>query len=67
VPLALLALAALDLIRFRGGDVVWGAVILVGLCLVLALCGWIEEHNGLDGVRVPEEIWRVDRLPEPES
>lgn len=24
VPLALLALAALDLIRFRGGDVVWG-------------------------------------------
>jgi hypothetical protein len=42
-------------------------VILVGLCLVLALCGWIEEHNGLDGVRVPEEIWRIDRLPEPES
>ncbi|HKN64551.1 MAG TPA: hypothetical protein VJV76_09505 [Gaiellaceae bacterium] len=66
-PIALLALGALDLIRFRSGDVVWGAVILVCLCLLLALLGWIEEHSGLAGVRVPEEIWRVDRLPEPES
>jgi hypothetical protein len=62
VPLVLLALTALDLIRFRNGDVVWGAVIVVGLCLLLALCGWFEE-----GSRVPGEIWRVDRLPEPES
>ena len=62
VPLVLLTLPALELIRFRRGDVIWGAVILVGLCLLLALCGWFEEGYG-----VPEGIWRVDRLPETES
>lgn len=67
VPLILLALASLELIRFRNGVVVWGAVILVGLCLLLALCGWIEEEgDGLERLRVPE-IWRVDRLPGTES
>jgi hypothetical protein len=63
VPLVLLTLAALELIRYRDAGVVWSAVILVGLCLVLMLYGWIEERNGLEGFRVPEEIWRVDRLP----
>jgi hypothetical protein len=63
VPLMLLTLAALELIRFRNGEVIWGAVILVGLCLVLALFGWIEENS----IRVPDEVWRIDRLPEPES
>jgi len=33
----------------------------------LALLGWKEQDGGLEGFRVPEEIWRVDRLPEPES
>lgn len=45
----------------------WGAIILVELCLLLAVFGWIEEDRGLEGLRVPEEIWRVDRLPEAES
>jgi hypothetical protein len=64
VPLILLTLASLELIRFRdNSDVIWGAIILVGLCLVLILFGWMEE----EGLRVPEEIWRVDRLPEAES
>jgi hypothetical protein len=67
VPLVLLTLAALELIRFRNGEVIWGAVILVGLCLLLAVYGWIEENRGLQDFRVPEEIWRVDRLPEAES
>jgi hypothetical protein len=67
VPLVLLSLAALELIHFRAAEVLWGAVILVGLCILLALCGWIEEHGGLEGLRVPDDIWRVDRLPEPES
>jgi len=66
VPLVLLTLAALELIRFRNGPVIWGAVILVGLCLLLALFGWIEEGSGLEGVRVPETL-RVDRLAETES
>jgi hypothetical protein len=68
VPLVLLTLPSLELVRVRADpNVQWGAVILVGLCLLLALLGWIEEHRGLEGVRVPEEIWRVDRLPEAES
>lgn len=67
VPLTLLTLPALELIRFRNGVVIWGAVILVGLCLLLALFGRVEEDSGLEGFRVPGEIWRVDRLPEPES
>jgi hypothetical protein len=66
-PLVLLALASLELIRYRNAEVIWSAVILVGLCLLLALCGWIEERRGLENVRVPDEIWRVDRLPEAES
>jgi hypothetical protein len=68
VPLVLLTLPALELIRDRNDQqVLWGAVILVGLCRLLALFGWIEEDRSLETVRVPEEIWRVDRLPEPKS
>jgi hypothetical protein len=66
VPLTLLTLAALELIRYRNGPVIWGAVILVGLCLLLALLGWIEERDGLKGFRVPQAL-RVDRLPETDS
>jgi multisubunit Na+/H+ antiporter MnhE subunit len=67
-PLVLLTLPSLELIRFRGDpEIQWGPIILVGLCLLLALCGWIEENRGLESFRVPEEIWRVDRLPEAES
>lgn len=68
VPLVLLTLPSLELIRFREDpDTQWGAIILVGLCLLLALSGWIEENRGLEGIRIPEEMWRVDRLPEAES
>lgn len=64
VPLVLLTLPALELIRFRDDpNIQWGAIILVGLCLLLALFGWVEEDRGLEGLRVPEEFWRVDRLP----
>jgi hypothetical protein len=66
VPLVLLTFPALELIRERGGAVIWGAVILVGLCLLLAVFGWIEEDRGLESFRAPD-AWRVDRLPEPES
>jgi hypothetical protein len=66
VPLILLTLASLELIRFRNGDVIWSAVILVGLCLVLAVFGWIEEDRDLGSVGVPEAL-RLDRLPETES
>jgi hypothetical protein len=68
VPLTLLTLASLELVRFRGDhDVAWSAIVLVGLCLLLGVLGRTEERGRLDGLRVPDEIWRVDRLPEPES
>lgn len=62
-PLVLLTLPSLELIRNRDAEISWGAVILVGLCLLLAIFGWVEESRGLEGFRIPEEIWRIDRLP----
>jgi hypothetical protein len=67
VPLVLLTLPSLELIRLRGDpNVQWGAVILVGLCLLLVVLGWVEEDRGLEGLKIPE-AWRIDRLPEIES
>lgn len=64
VPFLLLTLASLELIRFRSNsDVLWGPLILVGLSLLLALYGWIEEDRGVENFRIPDAIWRVDRLP----
>jgi hypothetical protein len=67
LPLATLAFVALQLILERDEGVTWGGGIAVCLCLFLAALGWLESHRGLESFRVPEEIWRVDRLPEAES
>jgi len=61
IPLALLSLAALDLVRLRDDGVSWGGGVVVGLCLLLALLGRLEQREGLENFRVPE-ILRVDRL-----
>ena len=67
VPLALLVLPALQLVRYRDVEIVWGGVILVALCLLLALLGWVEESGGgLERFRMPE-LLRVDRLPDAEA
>jgi hypothetical protein len=61
LPLALLALAAVDLVRLRGAGITWGGAIVVGRCLVLALLGRAEHEGRLEGLRVPE-LLRVDRV-----
>jgi hypothetical protein len=61
LPLALLALAALDLIRLRSAGITWGGGIVVGLCILLALLGRVESQGGLESMQIPE-ILRVDRL-----
>lgn len=66
IPLGLLALAALDIIRLRDAGITWGSVSVVGLCLLLALLGRVEQRDGLESLRVPE-ILRVDRLGPPET
>lgn len=63
LPLALLALTTLELIRKRGEGMTWGGGILAGLCLLLALLGWMEPKGRLESIRVPEEFWPLDRLP----
>jgi len=69
LPLALLALTALDLTVFGRalGMISWEGWVTVGLCLLLAVLGWLDRKRGLDSFRVPDEIWRVDRLPGAES
>ena len=59
LPLALLALAALELIRFRDAGLAWGGGIVVGLCLALVALGFYGRRGW--NFRVPE-ILRVDRL-----
>jgi hypothetical protein len=61
LPLVLLALAAVDLIQAHGTGVTWGGGAVVALCLLLALLGRVEQHEGLENVRIPEML-RVDRL-----
>ena len=66
LPLGVLALTTLALVHERGNGMTWGGWILVGLCVVLTLCGWIEQRGDLQRLPVPE-ILRVDRLPGAES
>jgi hypothetical protein len=68
LPLGLLLLTTLDLIWIRDAGISWEGWVAVFLCLVLAACGWVERNRGgLERLRIPEEIWRVDRLPTAED
>jgi hypothetical protein len=61
LPLALLALAALDLIRLRSAGITWGGGLVVGLCILLAVLGRVEAQSGLEKMQIPASL-RVDRL-----
>jgi hypothetical protein len=65
LPCALLAVTALDLIvdQREVGTISWEGWASVVLCVVLLALGWIERDGGLERLRVPDEIWRIDRLP----
>ncbi len=65
LPLALLVVTVLDVIlgHHETGIINWEGWVSIGLCLLLAALGWLERNGGLENFRVPEEIWRVDRLP----
>jgi hypothetical protein len=62
LPFLMLALTALDLIYERN-DISWEGWASVVLCAALVALGWVERSGGLERLRVPDEIWRVDRLP----
>ncbi len=64
-PLGLLALVGVALIETRKVGLTWGGGILVGLCLLLTVLGWIELRRGLENAGF-SEILRVDRIPETE-
>ena len=65
LPLVLLALTVLTVVETHSevGSISWEGWASIGLCLVLAVLGWLEWTSRLESLRVPEEIWRVDRLP----
>jgi hypothetical protein len=63
LPFVLLALTGLDLIAIRGQGISWEGWASVVLCAALVALGWVERNGGLERLRVPDEIWRVDRLP----
>ncbi|HEY2355338.1 MAG TPA: hypothetical protein VGH79_10620 [Gaiellaceae bacterium] len=66
LPVALLAVTALDLILVRGYGISWEGWLSVVLCLLLAVSGWVERYRGgLPAFGIPEEIWRVDRISAP--
>jgi hypothetical protein len=61
VPVALLALTAVELIASRGNGITWEGGTAVVLCSLLAMLGWIEHLDGLENLQLPE-ILRVDRI-----
>ena len=61
LPLALLALATIDFINQGEDAVSWGRSAVVGLCLLLAFLGRIEQRRGLEKLRIPEAL-RIDRI-----
>ena len=65
LPLALLVVTVLDVIlgHHETGFISWEGWLSIVLCVLLAVFGWLERNGGLENFRVPEEIWRVDRLP----
>jgi hypothetical protein len=63
LPVTLLALTALDLGEKQQAHLTgWEGWLALALSILLVVLGWIGQRGGLDDVRIPDEIWRVDRI-----
>jgi hypothetical protein len=62
LPLGVLALVVVQAILARSIEPTWGTCIVGVLCLLLAWLGRVELRGGLANFRLPDEIWRVDRI-----
>jgi hypothetical protein len=63
LPVSLLALTSLDLgerqhMYFIG----WEGWLALALSVLLVALGWLGRRGSLDNFRIPDEIWRVDRI-----
>ena len=63
LPVALLALTSLDLgERQHIYAIGWEGWLALALCVLLIVLGWLGQRGSLDNFRIPDEIWRVDRI-----
>jgi hypothetical protein len=63
VPLALVAFTGLDFgERQHAFSISWEAWLSLALSLLLVALGWLGRRGGLADFRIPDEIWRVDRI-----
>jgi hypothetical protein len=61
LPLALVALAGLDALRYGLDDLTWNTAVLGSLATALTLLALVERAGGFARVQVPE-VLRVDRI-----
>ncbi len=63
LPVALLAFTVLDLGEAQHVHLIsWEGWLSLLLSLLLVALGWLGRRGRLDRFRIPEEIWRVDRI-----
>ncbi len=63
LPIALVAFTGLDLGENQHTYFIgWEGWLALTLSVLLVVLGWIGQRGGLDNFRIPEEIWRVDRI-----
>ncbi len=64
LPVALLTLTVLDLVEKESvlRMISWEGWLSLALAAFLVVLGWMTQRGGLEKFRVPDEIWRVDRI-----
>lgn len=64
LPVALLTLTVLDLAEKESvlRMISWEGWLSLALAAFLVVLGWMAQRGGLEKFRVPDEIWRVDRI-----